>query len=72
MGLSIGVTHLGECQKVRVGGTDGLAVQEADGEAMSGRLLVVAQNVRSQEMDSTSQSVIAWELVIFSGTTDKP
>ena len=50
MGLSGGVSHLGECQKGRVGGSDGLAVREADGEAMSGRLLVVARSVRSQEM----------------------
>ena len=50
MGLSGGVRHLGEWQKGRVGGTDGLAVWEADGEAMSCRLLVVARSVRSQEM----------------------
>ena len=54
MGLSGSVMYLGEWQKVRVGGTDGLAVQEADGEAMSGRLLVVARSVRSQEMASTA------------------
>ena len=48
MGLSGGVRHLGELQEGRVGVTDGLAVQEADGEAMSGRLIVVAQSVRSQ------------------------
>ena len=54
MGLSGGVTHLGEQQKGRVGGTDGQAVWEADGEDMSGRLLVVAHSVRSQEMDSTA------------------
>ena len=52
MGLFGGVRHLGECQKGCVGGTDGLAVWEADGEAMSGRLLVVARSVRSQEMAS--------------------
>ena len=37
-----------------MGGTYGLAVREADGEAMSGRLLVVAWSVRSQEMTSTA------------------
>ena len=48
MGLSGGVRHLGECQNGRVGGTDGLVVWEAGGEAMSGRLLLVAWSVRSQ------------------------
>ena len=37
-----------------MGGTDGLAVWEADGEAISCRLLVVAQSVESQEMASTA------------------
>ena len=37
-----------------MGGTDGLAVREADGEAMSGRLILVAQSVRSQEMAGTA------------------
>ena len=54
MGLSGGVSHTGEWQKVRVGGTDGLAVWEAEGEAMSVRLLGVARRVMSQEMAGTS------------------
>ena len=53
MGLSGGVTHLGEQQKGRVGGTDGLAVWEADGGAMHGRLLVASRSVRSQETGIT-------------------
>ena len=54
MGLSVGGMHIGEWQKGRVVGTDGLAVCEADGEAMSGRLLVVAHSVRSHEMAGTA------------------
>ena len=37
-----------------MGGTDGLVVREADGEAMISRLLVVARIVRSQEMAGTA------------------
>ena len=54
MGLSGGVMHLGQWQKRRVGGTDDLAVWEADGEAMIVRLLVVARSVGSQEMAGTA------------------
>ena len=54
MGLSGGVTHLGEQQKGRVGGTDGQAVWEADGEDMSGRLIVVARSVVYKEMAGTA------------------
>ena len=36
-----------------MGGTDGLDVWEADGEAMHGRLLVASRSVRSQEMGIT-------------------
>ena len=54
MGLSGGVRHIGECQKGHVGGTDGLAVREAEGEYMNSRLLVVSWSVRSQEMSSTA------------------
>ena len=46
MGLSGGVRHLGEWQKGRVGGTDGLSVREAGGEAMSSRLLVISWSFR--------------------------
>ena len=54
MGLSGGVRHIGKWQKGRVGGTDSLAVWEADGESMIGRFLVVARSVRDQEMNSTA------------------
>ena len=54
VGLSGGVMHLGQWQKRRVGGTDDLAVREADGEAMIVRLLVVARSVGSQEMAGTA------------------
>ena len=46
--------HIGECQKGRVGGTDGMVVQESDSDAMSCRLLVVARSVWSQEMSGTT------------------
>ena len=48
MVLSGGVMHPGEWKKGGVSGTDGLAVKEADGEAMICRLLVVKRSVRSQ------------------------
>ena len=45
MGLSGSARHLCELQKGCVGGTKGLAVREADSEAMSGRLCVVAHSL---------------------------
>ena len=54
MGLSGGVRHIGECQMGRLGGTDGLDVQETGGEAMRGRFLVVTRSVRFQEMAGTA------------------
>ena len=36
-----------------MGGTDGMALREADSEAVSDRLLVVAQSIMSHEMAGT-------------------
>ena len=55
MGLSGGARHLGEWKKGRVRGTYGLAVREANGEAMSGKLLVVTRSVRYQKMAGTAR-----------------
>ena len=54
VGFSGGARHFGVRKKVRMGGTGGVDALEADCEAMSGRLLVVARSVRSQEVGGTA------------------